>query len=130
MIKMKPGAFCFSLTAKDISASRTSHENLELQQADGNATQNRLIPWNAETTIGSFDGTFERNTLAFNPDCTNQATPLREHTDGREIQTSLKARGLALAVEADETTTGQARLMLIDPDENPVLINRDVNRVP
>ena len=51
-------------------------------------------------------------------------------TDVREIQKSLKAKGLSLASEADESTTGPASLMLIDPDGNPVLIDQHVDSPP
>ena len=51
-------------------------------------------------------------------------------TDVREIQKSLKAKGLALASEADESTTGPASLMLIDSDGNPVLIDQHVDSPP
>lgn len=40
----------------------------------------------------------------------------------------LKNRGLALTTEADETTTGPASLMLLDPDGNPVLIDQHVSK--
>ena len=48
----------------------------------------------------------------------------------REIQKDLKAKGLSLASEADESTTGPASLMLIDPDGNPVLIDQHVDSPP
>jgi hypothetical protein len=54
------------------------------------------------------------------------AHPTREFTDVREIQKNLKAKGLALASEADESTTGPASLILIDPDGNPVLLDQRV----
>lgn len=46
----------------------------------------------------------------------------------RAIQKRLKAKGLALASEADESTTGPDNLMLIDPDGNPVLIDQHIDR--
>lgn len=127
---MNLGAFSISLAVKDITASRSFYEKLGFQKVGGNAAKNWLILRNAETTIGLFQGMFERNTLTFNPGWTNQATPLAEFKDVREIQRILKAGGLALAAEADETTTGPASLLLIDPDGNPVLVDQHVNRVP
>jgi hypothetical protein len=85
------------------------------------------------------EGVFERNTFTFNPGWTAECEPLEEFTDVREIQKSLKAKGLALAGacpersrmgEADESTTGPASLMLIDPDGNPVLIDQHVDSPP
>ena len=127
---MNLGAFSISLAVKDLAASRAFYEKLGFKQVAGNATQNWLILRNGETTIGLFHGMFERNTLTFNPGWTGQATPLKEFTDVREIQRSLKASGLALAAEADEATNGPASLLLIDPDGNPVLVDQHVNRVP
>ena len=50
----------------------------------------------------------------------------RWFVQSRTIQQRLKAGGLALAAEADESTTGPASLMLIDPDGNPVLVDQHV----
>jgi hypothetical protein len=70
---------------------------------------------------------FERNTFTFNPGWTADCEPLAEFTDVREIQKNLKAAGLALASEANESTTGPANLMLMDPDGNPILIDQHVD---
>ena len=42
----------------------------------------------------------------------------------RELQRRLKAQGIVLATEADETTTGPAHFVAIDPDGNPVLVDQ------
>jgi catechol 2,3-dioxygenase-like lactoylglutathione lyase family enzyme len=123
---MKLGAFSISLAVKDIAASRAFYEKLGFQPVGGNQARNWLILRNGETTIGLFQGMFERNSLTFNPGWTSQAEPLKEFEDVREIQRSLKASGLALACEADESTTGPASLMVMDPDGNPVLIDQHV----
>jgi hypothetical protein len=47
-------------------------------------------------------------------------------TDVRDIQKQLKAQGVALMTEADETTTGPASIVLMDPDGNPILIDQHV----
>lgn len=85
-----------------------------------------MILRNGETTIGLFQGMFERNILTFNPGWTSQAEPLDAFEDVREIQRQLKATGLALTTEADEATIGPASLTLIDPDGNPILIDQHV----
>jgi DNA modification methylase len=95
--------------------------------AGGDPTQNWLILRNENTTIGLFQGMFERNTLTFNPRWTGQAETLKEFDDVRKIQRSLKANGLALTSEADESTTGPASLSLIDPDGNPILVDQHVD---
>jgi uncharacterized glyoxalase superfamily protein PhnB len=60
------------------------------------------------------------------PGWTSQATPLKEFEDVRKIQQRLKASGLALTTEADETTTGPASLTLVDPDGNQILFDQHV----
>jgi catechol 2,3-dioxygenase-like lactoylglutathione lyase family enzyme len=124
---MKLGAFSISLAVKDIAASRAFYEKLGFKQVLGDQTQNWLILRNGETTIGLFQGMFERNMLTFNPGWNSQAEPLKEFEDIRGIQRRLKASGLALTSEADESTTGPASLSLIDPDGNPILIDQHVN---
>jgi uncharacterized glyoxalase superfamily protein PhnB len=69
---------------------------------------------------------FEKNMLTFNPGWDSNANTLAEFTDVRELQRQLKARGIALATEADEATTGPASFMVIDPDGNPVLVDQHV----
>lgn len=124
---MKLGAFSVSLTVKDIAASHAFYEKLGFQMVGGDPAKNWLILRNGEATIGLFHGMFERNLLTFNPGWTSQAEPLKEKfEDVRSIQRRLKASGLALVVEADETRTGPASLMVIDPDGNPVLIDQHV----
>jgi len=123
---MNLGAFSISLAVKDIAASRAFYERLGFEQVMGDQTQNWLILRNGKTTIGLFHGMFERNMLTFNPGWNRQAEPLTEFEDVREIQRSLKASGLSLTSEADESTTGPASLTLIDPDGNPVLIDQHV----
>jgi hypothetical protein len=44
----------------------------------------------------------------------------------RDLQRRLKEQGVVLASEADETTTGPASFMVIDPDGNPVLFDQHV----
>jgi lactoylglutathione lyase len=124
---MNLGAFSISLAVKDIAASRAFYEKLGFKQVLGDQTQNWLILRNGETTVGLFQGMFERNMLTFNPGWNSQAEPLKKFEDVREIQRKLKASGLALSSEADESTTGPASLTLIDPDGNPILIDQHVH---
>ena len=123
---MNLGAFSISLAVKDIAASRAFYEKLGFKQVGGDQTQNWLILRNGETTIGLFQGMFERNMLTFNPGWNGQAEPLQEFEDIRKIQKRLKANGLTLTSEADESTTGPASLTLIDPDGNPILLDQHV----
>ncbi len=123
---MKLGAFSISLAVEDIAASRAFYEKLGFVEVGGDQSQNWLILRNGETTIGLFHGMFEQNMLTFNPGWNSQAEPLDEFEDVREIQRQLKASGLTLTSEADESSTGPASLSLIDPDGNPVLIDQHV----
>ena len=69
---------------------------------------------------------FDKNMLTFNPGWDSDANPLDSFTDVREIQRQLKAAGLELTSEADETTTEPASVKLVDPDGNPILIDQHV----
>jgi len=123
---MKLGAFSISLAVKNIAVSRAFYEKLGFQQAGGDPAKNWLILRSGETTIGLFQGMFDRNTLTFNPGWSSQAKALAEFEDVREIQRNLKANGVTLTAEADESTTGPASLFLMDPDGNPILIDQHV----
>jgi lactoylglutathione lyase len=120
------GAFSVSLAVKDIQASKAFYERLDFVVVGGNAAQNWLILRNGTVTIGLFQGMFDRNLLTFNPGWNDQAQAVETFTDIREHQRRLKSKGLELASQADESTTGPASLMLIDPDGNPVLIDQHV----
>ena len=127
---MKLGAFSVSLAVKDIAASRAFYERLGFEQVLGDQSQNWLILRNGDTTIGLFQGMFERNMLTFNPGWTQQAEPLKQFDDVRDLQRNLKAKALPLTLEADESTTGPASVMLTDPDGNPILIDQHVGSPP
>ena len=129
-MKVNLGAFSVSLAVKDLAASRAFYEKLGFEQVMGDASQGWLILRNGETTIGLFQGMFERNMLTFNPGWTGKAEPLAEFADVREIQQGLKAEGLGLTLEADESTTGPASLILTDPDGNPILLDQHVDSPP
>ena len=123
---MELGAFSVSLAVKDIEASRRFYETLGFQAFAGDATQNWLILKNGDTVIGLFQGMFEKNMLTFNPGWDANAQPIESFTDVRELQRQLKAQGVALLSEADESTSGPAYYMLEDPDGNPVLFDQHV----
>jgi catechol 2,3-dioxygenase-like lactoylglutathione lyase family enzyme len=125
---MDLGAFSVSLAVKDLAASRAFYEKLGFRSVMGEPTQNWLILRNGTTTLGLFQGMFDRNILTFNPGWTGEAKPRETFTDVREIQKALKAAGLRPAPEADESSTGPASLMLTDPDGNPVLLDQHVPR--
>ena len=121
---MKLGAFSISLAVKDIAASRDFYEKLGFSMFGGNQDQNWLIMKNGDHLIGLFQGMFERNALTFNPGWDQNAQPLEEYTDVRELQRQLKAQGVALTTEADDSGSGPAHIAMLDPDGNPVLIDQ------
>src|SRR5688572_26668602 len=125
-MKKNLGTFSSSLAVKDLAASRAFYEKLGFERVMGDPTQNWLILRNGETTIGLFQGMFERNMLTFNPGWNSQAKRLEGFEDVRAIQKALKANGLALTSEVDESTTGPGSVTLIDPDGNPILIDQHV----
>ena len=121
---MKLGAFSISLAVKDIAASRTFYEKLGFTAFGGNQDQRWLIMKNDTTLIGLFQGMFEKNMLTFNPGWDSDAKELASFDDVREIQKRLKASDVAPSVEADESTTGPAHIVVVDPDGNQILIDQ------
>ena len=121
---MDLGAFSVSLSVKDLAASQAFYEKLGFQPVGGDASQNWLILRNGDHVIGLFQGMFDKNILTFNPGWDQQGNETNPFTDVREIQETLKARGVELTREADESGEGPASLTLIDPDGNPILIDQ------
>lgn len=123
---MELGAFSISLSVKDIHASKVFYEKLGFKAFMGDITQNWLILRNGDHVIGLFQGMFEKNTLTFNPGWDNNVQPLDTFTDIRILQQHLKTQGVNFLSEADETSTGPASFMVLDPDGNPILIDQHV----
>lgn len=123
---MQLGNFSVSLAVKDLAASRAFYEKFGFRAVGGDASQNWLVMKNGDVKIGLFQGMFEKNMLTFNPAWDSSAQRLDSFTDVRELQRQLKAEGLQLSPEADETTTGPAYFMAIDPDGNPILVDQHV----
>ena len=69
---------------------------------------------------------FDQNVLTFNPGWDSNAQPLSNFTDVREIQRQLKAKGVTMITEADESSTGPASFMIADPDGNTILVDQHV----
>lgn len=123
---MQLGAFSISLAVKDLAASRSFYEKFGFKVFAGDASQTWLILKNGEHAIGMFQGMFERNILTFNPGWDSNAQPLTAFTDIRELQRRLKGQGVQLQQEADESTTGPASFVVVDPDGNPILVDQHV----
>jgi predicted enzyme related to lactoylglutathione lyase len=123
---MELGAFSVSLAVKDIEVSKLFYEKLGFTVFMGDQSQNWLIMKNGEHAIGLFQGMFDKNILTFNPGWNSEAQPLGEFTDARELQRRLKASGVDMISEADESSTGPASFMIVDPDGNTILVDQHV----
>ncbi|WP_209402514.1 VOC family protein [Pseudozobellia sp. WGM2] len=123
---MQLGNFSVSLNVKDIKASKTFYENLGFTVFAGELEQNWLILKNGNSTIGLFQGMFEKNILTFNPGWDDNANTLKNFTDVRDLQKELQSKNIEIQTPADENTTGPASLILQDPDGNPILIDQHV----
>lgn len=121
---MKLGAFSASLTVKDIHASKEFYEKLGFTSLGGDITQNWLIMKNEGCVIGLFQGMFEKNILTFNPGWNQNAENLDSFTDVRDLQKELKAKGIKMLTEADESSEGPGSFMIEDPDGNPILVDQ------
>ena len=126
--RMELGNFSVSLAVKDIKASKAFYEKLDFKVVGGNLDQNWIVLQNGSARIGLFQGMFDKNIMTFNPGWTTDKQTLPDFMDVRELQRTLKARGLTLATEADEATDGPAHFTVTDPDGNTLLIDQHVRR--
>ncbi len=94
----------------------------------GDIEKNYLIMKNENSLIGLFQGMFENNILTFNPGWDESANKIEKFDDVREIQRQLKNKNknIKLENEADESASGPASFVVIDPDGNAILIDQHV----
>lgn len=123
---MHLGAFSASLSVKDLTASRKFYEALGFTVYAGEADKGYHIMKNGNALIGIFQGMFEGNILTFNPGWDENAQPLEEFADVREIQAELQAKGIELTATVEGVKPGPGRVMLKDPDGNVVLLDQHV----
>lgn len=124
---MRLGNFSISLNVKDLAASRAFYEKLGFQGFMGDGKR-WLILQNETATIGLFQGMFDKNILTFNPGWDRKCASLPDFDDVRDIQRTIKARGIEPATSADEAGAGPASFVLIDPDGNQILVDQHVPR--
>ena len=62
--------------------------------------------------------------MTFNPGWSSDVEHSESFTDIRDLQKQLKADGVTLISEADESTTGPASLTMVDPDGNTILFDQ------
>ena len=123
---MELGAFSVSLAVKDLQKSKDFYEKFGFKVFGGDVSENWLILKNGDHTIGLFQGMFDKNILTFNPGWDQNAQKLDSFTDVRDLQRRLKARGVTLQSEADESGGGPASFTAVDPDGNPILVDQHV----
>ena len=115
-----------NLHVTDLERSIAFYEKLGFSVFGGDASQNWLIMKNGAHVIGLFHGMFEKNLLTFNPGWDGDCNKLEDFTDVRDLQRHLKAQGVEFQTEADESTTGPASFVAVDPDGNPILVDQHV----
>ena len=123
---MDLGNFSVSLNVKDIKASKAFYEKLDFKVVAGKLEQNWIVLQSGNARIGLFQGMFDKNIMTFNPGWTKDKETLKDFQDVRELQRTLKARGLTIAPEADEKTEGPAYFKVTDPDGNTLLFDQHV----
>ncbi|WP_347861099.1 VOC family protein [Salimicrobium sp. PL1-032A] len=121
---MELGAFSISLTVHDIQASQAFYKKLGFEVIGGDPEQNWLILKNGNSTIGLFQGMFDKNILTFNPGWDQNGKDTDSFSDVRELQKRLKKEGVPLLSETDETEVGPGSITLEDPDGNSILIDQ------
>jgi catechol 2,3-dioxygenase-like lactoylglutathione lyase family enzyme len=121
---MNLGAFSVSLAVKDIRASRDFYLKFGFEIFHGDVEHNWLILKNREHVIGLFQDMIDRNMLTFNPGWDQDGRETADFTDIRDLQKALKAAGLTMAAEVDESGSGPGRCIVIDPDGNPVMLDQ------
>jgi len=122
------GTFSVSLAVKNLEASKKFYEKFGFTAFAGDASKNWVIMKNGDHIVGLFQGMFEKNILTFNPGWDSNAQKLTSFTDVRELQRQLKAQGVQLLTEADESTSGPASIVAMDPDGNQILLDRTSER--
>ncbi len=122
---MQLGAFSISLAVKDLAASRAFYQKFGFEAFAGDGEHYQMMK-NGDTVIGLFQGMFEDNILTFNPGWDQQCNTVDGFTDVRELQKQLKAQGIDFATEADESGSGPASFVVVDPDGNPILVDQHV----
>jgi predicted lactoylglutathione lyase len=123
---MSLGAFSISLNVRDLKTSKEFYEKLGFSVLAGQMEKNYLIMKNGNALIGLFQGMFEKNILTFNPGWDESANTLESFEDVREIQKTIKEKGVEFNVEADESSSGPASFIITDSDGNPILVDQHV----
>ena len=122
---MDMGAFSISLAVKDMAVSRQFYSKLGFEMIAGDGESWTIVA-NQSTVIGLFQGMFDSNILTFNPGWNHKAETLEQFQDVRDLQTTIKERGITPVLEADAATSGPTSFMIVDPDGNSILVDQHV----
>ena len=123
---MKLGAFSVSLAVKDLKVSKAFYEDLGFTQYAGAMANKYLIMKNEDTVIGLFEGMFVGNILTFNPGWDQDAQPITDFDDVRDLQRHVRSKGIKLEREADEDSSGPTSFVISDPDGNMIMFDQHV----
>jgi lactoylglutathione lyase len=82
--------------------------------------------WSGFTPMTGWRATSWNYILTFNPGWDSNAQKLATFTDIRQLQRELRGQGVEFQQQADETTTGPASFIAVDPDGNPILVDQHV----
>ncbi len=120
------GAFSISLAVKDLAASTEFYRRLGFTPTGGDGEAWSILV-NGNTVIGLFHGMFEDNILTFNPGWAGPGQSLAEFEDVRAIRDRMVAAGVEVQQDTtQDSSSGPASFVMIDPDGNPVLIDQHV----
>ena len=100
------------------------YEKFGFKNFGGDASQNWLILKNGDHVIGLFQGMFEKNMLTFNPGWDSNAQNAGPVHRRARATAAAEGAGVEFVTEADESTTGPASFIVIDPDGNPILVDQ------
>lgn len=123
---MELGGFSVSLAVKDLVKSIEFYKALGFSVFHDASENGYVILKSAGCNIGLFQGMFEKNILTFNPGWDENAGAVSPFTDVREIQKSLKEKGIEIENAVDEDSSGPGSFMVTDPDGNLVLFDQHV----
>ena len=123
---MKLGCFSVSLAVKDLQKSKAFYEKLGFSAYAGDESHNFLIMKNGDTNIGLFQGMFEDNILTFNPGWDQNAQPVADFRDARDLIERFQAEGIEIVQSSIEADQGPASFSILDPDGNAILIDQHV----
>lgn len=126
---MDLGNFSVSLNVKNLTASREFYEKLGFKMVGGDG-KGYAIMQNPSSTIGLFQGMFEKNMLTFNPGWDRACNTLPEFTDVRDLQKSLIAKGITptAPIDSKAPAAGPAYFVVTDPDGNPILFDQHTTK--